>query len=134
MSKLVRRVLGENSVKPASSKPGKDVALIPGAPGFARDFILSSIGRPEIEQRFEYAFAQKLGLRAAQCRSIQNGPSIGIEIQFELPERSRIRLSRLYFILREVAQLFHRQLVPRSALMELAAGGATLTFMLEPLN
>ena len=131
MSKLVRRVSGEYGVKSASSEP---VALIPGAPGFARDFILSGLGRPEIEQHYEQAFSQKLGLRGAQCRTIQNGPRIQIEIQFDLPKRSRLRLSRLYYLLGEVAQLSQRRVVPRSALMELAAGAATLTFTLESLN
>ena len=45
-----------------------------------------------------------------------------IEIQFDLPEGSRLQLSRLYFTLRG------------SALLELMAGAATLTFTLEPLN
>jgi hypothetical protein len=135
MSKLVRRILGEGVGNPTNSEPFfKNTAPAPGGPDFVRDFILSGLGRPEIEMHYEQVFAQKLGLRAAQCRSIQTGPLIKIEIQFDHPESSRMQLSRLYFILREVAESFGHQLLPKSALMELSAGPATLTFILEPLN
>ena len=137
MSKLVHRILGERARKPSSSEPfleDKEAEPILGRPNFVRDFILSGLGRPGIELRYEQVFAQKLGLGTAQCRSTTNGPFTKIEIQFDLPEGSRLQLSRLYFTLREVAQLFQRQPVPRSALLELMAGAATLTFTLEPLN
>ena len=137
MSKLLRRILGGHCAPAAISenlRKDGDAAPVPGSRSFVRDFILRGLGRSEIEVRYERVFAQKLGLGAAQCRSVQNGPFIKIEIQFALPESSRMQLSRLCFILRDVAQSFHRQLVPRSALMELTTGAATLTFTLEPLN
>lgn len=137
MSKLLRRMLGGHgapAVISQNSLKDRDAAPVSGSRSFARDFILSGLGRSEIEVRYEQVFAQKLGLKAAQCRSATNGPLTKIEIQFDLREGSRMQLSRLYFILRDVAQSFHRQLVPKSALMELTTGAATLTFMLEPLN
>src|SRR5260370_14456867 len=48
MSQLVRSILSGWAGNPIRSQPfhkDKDVALIPGAPGFARDFILSLPGR-----------------------------------------------------------------------------------------
>jgi hypothetical protein len=135
MSTLVRRILGghgDPDVISESPLTGRDAALVPGSRGFVRDFILSGLGRSEIELRYEQVFAHKLGLKTAQCRSATNGPLTKLEIQFDLPEGSRMQLSRLYFILRDVAQSFDRRLVPKSALMELTACVATLTFMLEP--
>ena len=137
MSELVRRILrghGAPVVISENLPKDRDDAPVPDGSSFVRDFILGRLGRPEIEVRYEQAFAQKLRLKAVQCWSIQSGPFIKIEIQFDLPERLRMQLSRLYFVFREVAQSFQRQLVPRSALMELTAGAATLTFMVEPLN
>lgn len=135
VNRFLRRVLGEadgKGVDLRGSMMDGPALPLPHGPTAARDFILNSPDRPEIETRYEQVFSDILGLTSARCQSRDEGPLTQIKIQFDRSERPGITLGYLHFILRDLPKEFGRRIVPKSALMWSVGDEAKLTFALEP--
>jgi len=137
MNIFVRGVLGEadgKGVDLRGSITGDPSLPLPHGSATARDFILNSPDRPEIEWRYEQVFSDILGLTSARCRSSAEGPLTKIKIRFDRSERPGITLGYMHFILRDLPKEFGRRIVSKSALMRSVGDEAKLTFTLEPVN
>ena len=95
---------------------------------------MNSPDRLDLDSRYEQVFAGIIGFTTATCRSSARGPSIAMEIRFDLGQRPRTRLADFHFILRDLPKEYQYRLVPRSALLQVSGDAAKLTFLLEPAN